>query len=384
MSGRRLVAGAALAAALPTLLGLAGCGPTEHDTAEPHPSPTASAADCQHYLAYVGPASGVGASFGADVMGGIRLALSEADGSGLCLRPAFDTGGDASHGAEQAAAVVKDTSVIGVVGPSLSLDAVDAGPVLSAAGVPMISPSASTTALAHRGWRTWHRLVGNDDAQGRADAQYLEQTLHARKVVVIDDQTPYGSGLGRVVWDRLGDRVAGSQKVHRGQTRFPAVVREVRSAAADAVFYAGYGTEAGHLVRALRDAGWSGTFMSGGGADDPSFISAAGGPAANGAILTAAAGPPQRDFAANFFALNDRPAGVYSAHAYDATRIYLAALEAGKESRSAVNRFVGHYRGEGLGGPIAFDSRGDLRRSVMFAFTVLNGAIDIDHATAIR
>ena len=45
---------------------------------------------------------------------------------------------------------------------------------------------------------------------------------------------------------------------------------------ADAVFYGGYYTEAGLLVKQLRQAGYKGLFMSGDGSEDPDFVKAAG------------------------------------------------------------------------------------------------------------
>ncbi len=84
--------------------------------------------------------------------------------------------------------------------------------------------------------------------------------------------------------------------VQTGQTDMSAVVTKVKASGADAVFYGGYYTEAGLLAKQLRQAGFKGTFMSGDGAEDPNFVTVAGAKAANGAILSAPAGPAPAGF----------------------------------------------------------------------------------------
>ena len=41
--------------------------------------------------------------------------------------------------------------------------------------------------ITQQGWTTWHRVIGNDSAQGAAAAKYLQDTAKATKVFVIND-----------------------------------------------------------------------------------------------------------------------------------------------------------------------------------------------------
>ena len=107
---------------------------------------------------------------------------------------------------------------------------------------------------------------------------------------------------------------------------------------ADAVFYGGYYAEAGLLVKQLRQAGYKGLFMSGDGSEDPASSRSPVPQAADGAILTAPAGPAPADFNSKYKAVDRRPSGLYSTQAYDATNIFLAALEAGKTQRRGHQR----------------------------------------------
>jgi branched-chain amino acid transport system substrate-binding protein len=150
------------------------------------------------------------------------------------------------------------------------------------------------------------------------------------------------------------------------------------------VFYGGYYAESGLLVKQLRQAGFKGLFVSGDGSEDPHFVTVAGASAANGAVLSAPAGPAPADFNTKYQAANGAPAGLYSTQAYDAANIFLAALDAGKTSHQDINTFIGSYTGTGASGPIAFDSKGDIKQSVIYAYFVKNGTLDVNNPTAIK
>jgi branched-chain amino acid transport system substrate-binding protein len=154
-----------------------------------------------------------------------------------------------------------------------------------------------------------------------------------------------------------------------------AVVTKVKASGADAVFYGGYYTEAGLLAKQLRQGGFKGTFMSGDGAEDPAFVKTAGASAAEGAVLTAPAGPPPAGFGAK---------GLYATQAYDATNIFLDALKDGKSSAEDINKFINSYSADGVSGPVAFDDKGDIKESVIYAYFVKNGELDVNNPEAIK
>jgi branched-chain amino acid transport system substrate-binding protein len=154
-----------------------------------------------------------------------------------------------------------------------------------------------------------------------------------------------------------------------------AVVTKVKASGADAVFYGGYYTEAGLLAKQLRQGGFKGTFMSGDGSEDPNFVKVAGGAAANGAVLSAPAGPAPAGFGAT---------GLYATQAYDATNIFLAAVKDGKSSAKDINDFIGSYTGTGVSGPIAFDSKGDIKESKIYAYFVKGGKLDVENPQVIE
>ena len=98
-----------------------------------------------------------------------------------------------------------DSSVVGLVGPGFSGESLATGKTFAAAGLPSISPSATNVTITQQGWKTWHRVIGNDSAQGAAAASYLKNTAKATKVFVVNDGEDYGKGLASYVNDGLGN-----------------------------------------------------------------------------------------------------------------------------------------------------------------------------------
>jgi branched-chain amino acid transport system substrate-binding protein len=370
--------GAAFAAVGATAaLALSACGTTNS---------TSSSGPCTS-IAFLGAETGPNAQLGLNMVGGIKLALSQYNAKHANAQikfQGFDSQGDPKQAPALATKIVGDSSICGVVGPGFSGESDATGKTFFEAGYPSISASATNVKLTQNGWTTWHRVIGNDAAQGAADAKYITTTLGAKKVFVIDDASTYGKGLATVVSGALGSAVTGTDEVTTGQTDFSATVAKVKGANVDALFYGGYYAESGLLVKQLRAAGWTGKFVSGDGSEDPAFITTAGAAAANGALLSAPAGPAPASFAAEYKAANGTAAGLYSTQAYDATNVFLAALEAGKTSRSDINTFIGSYTGTGVSGPIAFDSKGDIKETTIWMYTVKNGVLDVNNPTPIH
>jgi len=356
---------AALAAAG---LALTACGTTDSSSSTASDSGNSDCTAGQK-IAFLGATTGPYGALGLNMVGGIKLALDEYNKKHtdctVALRE-FDSQGDPTKATPLATKIVGDSSIVGLVGPGFSGESLATGKTFDAAGLPVISPSATNVTITQQGWTTWHRVIGNDSAQGAADAKYLTDTAGAKKVFVVDDGSDYGKGLASYVKKGLGSSVGGTDTVQTGQTDFSATVTAVNGSGADAIFYGGYYAEAGLLAKQLRQAGFKGLFMSGDGSEDPAFVKAAGATAANGAILTAPAGPAPADFNDKYKAVNKADAGLYSTQAYDAANIFLAGLEAGDSDYADMNTFIGSYTGSGVSGPVAFDSKGDIKESVIY------------------
>lgn len=364
-------------------LALAGCGTTDDSSSSSSDSSgdssdSAASPLCGKSLAFLGALTGDAGALGQNMVGGIQLALDEynADNADCKVElKTFDSQGSPDNAPGLATQIVNDDDIFGLVGPGFSGESLATGKTFFEAGLPSISPSATNVTITDQGWTTWHRVIGNDDAQGTADATYLTGEAGAKKVYVVDDGQDYSKGLAGKVSEVLGDAQAGSDQISVGQTDMSAVVTSVKAADADAVFYGGYYTEAGLLAKALRQGGFKGTFMSGDGSEDPAFVDVAGPAAAEGAVLSAPAGPAPADFEAT---------GLYATQAYDATNIFLAALQDGAADSEAINAFIGSYSEDGVSGAISFDDKGDIESSTIYAYFVKDGELDLENPEALQ
>ncbi|GAB2447437.1 branched-chain amino acid ABC transporter substrate-binding protein [Nocardioides hungaricus] len=369
-----------LAAVAATGLMLSACGSDSggSEGAEGGPSSGTSTSDlCGKSLAFMGALTGDAGALGQNMVGGIDLALKEYNDKNpdcqVSLKT-FDSQGSPDTAPGLATQIVNDDTIFGLIGPGFSGESLATGKTFFEAGLPSISPSATNVTITQQGWTTWHRVIGNDDAQGKADAAYLTGTAGATKVFVIDDGQDYSKGLAGTVKEALGSALVDSDQISVGQTDMSAAVTKVKASGADAVFYGGYYTEAGLLAKALRQGGFTGTFMSGDGSEDPSFVKVAGADAAEGAVLSAPAGPPPSGFSAS---------GLYATQSYDAANIFLAALQDGASTPEEINNFIGSYTGDGISGPIAFDENGDIKESKIYAYFVKDGKLDVENPQAI-
>jgi branched-chain amino acid transport system substrate-binding protein len=370
---------AQLTAALALLaLAAAGC-----DAAE---APVAAVRVCGMKVAVIGPLTGDSADLGGNIRSGAELAFAQyrrrhPDCPAELV--AFDSQGDPKQAPALVQNIVADPKMIGVIGPAFSGEAEATGPLLDQGGVPVVTVSATRTNLTQRGWSTFHRLLGNDASQGPAAARYIDTVLQAHKAFVVDDTGAYGRGLADEVADTLSGKVVQRASVSPRQVDFSSVVSQIRSAGADVVFYGGYYSGAGTLLKAMREAGLRAAFVAGDGVKDPGFVRAAGVPAAEGAVITCPCLPPERaghDFPTLYRAQFGRDAGTFSAEAYDAASIFLAGFEAGRATRRDMEAFIDAYALDGVTGRLQFTPEGELVDSavVLWAYRVAGGTVVAD------
>jgi branched-chain amino acid transport system substrate-binding protein len=371
---------ASVAGAAALALSVAACGSSDDKESSSKGSGTDSGSSelCGKNLAFLGALTGDAGALGQNMVNGINLALKEHNDKNADCKinlKTFDSQGSPDKAPALATQIVNDDTIFGLIGPGFSGESLATGKTFFEAGLPSISPSATNVTITQQGWTTWHRVIGNDDAQGEADASYLTGKVGAKKVYVVDDGQDYSKGLAGTVKKALGSALADSDQISVGQTDMSAVVTKVKASGADAIFYGGYYTEAGLLAKALRQGGFTGTFMSGDGSEDPNFVKVAGAKGAEGAVLSAPAGPAPAGFGAT---------GLYATQAYDATNIFLAAVDAGKSQPKDINDFINSYTGDGVSGPIAFDDKGDIKESKIYAYFVKGGKLDVENPEAIQ
>jgi branched-chain amino acid transport system substrate-binding protein len=98
---------------------------------------------------------------------------------------------------------VADPSVLAVLGPATSGGVTASTQTYYQAKLAHISPSATKTSLTQGankdGTPTFFRDVPGDYIQGPSDANFMIKNLHVKKVVIMDFQEPYSTGLAAAV-----------------------------------------------------------------------------------------------------------------------------------------------------------------------------------------
>jgi branched-chain amino acid transport system substrate-binding protein len=349
-------------------------------------SDAGGAKDCGYKIGFFGALSGGNAQLGINIRDGAKLAIDQynkANANCTVEMVNKDSQGSPDQAPALATALVQDTKVLGVVGPAFSGESKVANPILSDAGVVIITPSATNPALAKNGWKTFHRGLGNDASQGPAAATYIKNDLKATKIFVIDDASEYGKGLAEQVKTTLGSAVTGTAVIKEQQTDFAAVVQQITAGGADAVFFGGYVREAAPFLKQLRESGSKAKFIAGDGVKEDVLVSGAGAANAEGAVLTCPCVPGDKasgTFPADYKAATGRDPNTYSAEAYDAANILLAGIKAGNTTREKLNDFVNKYEGQGVTTKFKFQPDGEIDPAsvAVWAYTVKAGKIVAD------
>jgi branched-chain amino acid transport system substrate-binding protein len=333
-------------------------------------------------LGFFGALTGDAANLGVNIEQGFELAIDQFNANNPdCQVEAkkFDSQGSPDQAPALAKQAIDDSSVIGIVGPAFSGESKVANPLFDEAGLPIITPSATAPGLAEQGWKIFHRGLGNDAAQGPGAALYIDATLQAETVFVLDDASEYGKGLADQVNEALGAKVVGTDTIDPAATDFSATVTKVKDANPDAVFFGGYYAAAGLLSKQLRDAGVTATLVFGDGVLDPGYVEA-GGDATEGAIITCPCAPIDKlaggaDFASAYKDAFGQDAGTYSAEAYDAANMFLAGIASGAQDRDSLNTYVSTESYAGITKTLKFDTQGEVADVAIYASTVKDGKI---------
>ncbi len=364
---------------------LAACG----EQKKPEPVKAAAPAVLEVRIGHVAPMTGQIAHLGKDNENGAQLAIAQANAAGIKIGGqdvrfillSEDDQADPKVGTTVAQKLV-DAKVAGVVGHLNSGTSIPASEIYSNGNIPVISGSATNPKLTEQGFKTQFRVVGRDDQQGPAIAQYLVDTRKPKVVAIIDDATAYGEGLANEVEKTLkaaNVKVLPREKGTDKTTDWKAVLTKIKGKKPDAVFYGGMDATGGPLLKQARELGIKAVFAFGDGSCTAEMAKLAG-TAAEG-LLCSQAGIPVEAADAKFLAAykakfdNVEPI-LYSPFTYDATQLLIAAMQKADSADPAkylpILASIAH---RGATGTIAFDEKGDRKDAEMTIFTMQAGKI---------
>ena len=339
-------------------------------------------------IGHVGPLTGGIAHLGKDNENGARLALDEANAANIKLGGApvkfelvaEDDQSDPKVGNTVAQKLV-DAKVAGVVGHLNSGTTIPASAIYNGAGLPMISGSATNPALTEQGFKGVFRVVGRDDQQGPAVANYLVASAKPKTAAVIDDATAYGEGLANEVEKALkaaGVKVLPREKGTDKTADWKAVLTKIKGKKPDVVFYGGMDATGGPLLKQARELKIASVFAFGDGACTDKMAELAG-VAAEGLVCSQAGIPVQaagKKFLEGYKTKFNMEPILYSPFTYDSTKLLIAAMQKADSADPA--KYLPALQSidyNGASGNIQFDEKGDRKDAEMTIFTLKGGKI---------
>jgi branched-chain amino acid transport system substrate-binding protein len=347
---------AGLIAALTAAAFVAGCGGGEEDKTTP--------------VAVVGPVTGQYASFGAQMKNGGEMAVEDINAAGGVLGKKLDLDvGDDACDPKQAVAVANQMTGAGVAlvaGHYCSGSSIPASQVYAESNMVQISPASTNPAFTDdRAGPNIYRVCGRDDQQGGVAGKYLAKNFADKNVAVVHDKTAYGKGLADETKKAMNE--AGKQEVMyeaytAGEKDYSALVSKLKQADVDVLFLGGYHTEAGLIVRQMRDQGMDTILMGGDALITQEYWSITG-PAGEGTLMTFSPDPRKRpevaDLVKRFKDKGIDPEG-YVLYTYAAIQAWKQAAEKAKSIEAAeVVKALNDTEFDTVIGKFKFNEKGD-------------------------
>ena len=295
---------------------------------------------------------------------------------------------DGGRGAAET--IIADADVVGVIGTSCSVAAVGAAPLLTGAGIAMISPSNTSPALTsdlagkpsehyHAGY---YRTAHNDLYQAEAVARFLrvEKGFAAAAALHVGDV--YTRSLAEAfarAFERLGGEITGIREVHSAETDMVPALTGIALGSPEALFIPVSETVAESIVRqAPAVAGMDDVLViAADGLLEDSFMAQ---PETEGMFFSGpetrfgdnrneSTGMSAEGIVADYEDLyGSAPNSAFWGHAYDATTLLLEAIEAASTvsrgtlriDRAGVRAYLDGVDGyAGIIGDVTCDSFGD-------------------------
>jgi branched-chain amino acid transport system substrate-binding protein len=355
------------------------------------------------------PVSGSDASDGQPTQNGAKLAVklagkvcgasSHTDAcftlASFPLDDAVNGVHDVAQGAKNVTQFVSDSSVLAMVGPFNSGVAAGEVPIANSANMAMISPSNTSECLTQEpadghckgqaakirsatGKNNYFRVCTTDLIQGPAGADYAYNKLGKKKVFVLNDQQQYGAGIAKnfaLQFTKDGGTVLNPTDLGAfdpsSTNDFKSQLSRAQSLGADVIYFGGTTATKGGQIRKQMAGIIDVPYVAGDGISGNQFAKDAGANAASSYFTVAGPYPLKLSTATSFNAAYKseygQDPGAYSAQAYDAANIIIAAIgraidNAGGSmpTRDQVRTEVAKTQGfKGAIGTTSFDSNGD-------------------------
>ncbi|MDI3299169.1 MAG: branched-chain amino acid ABC transporter substrate-binding protein [Bacillota bacterium] len=296
---------------------------------------------------------------------------------------AEDDQGTAQQAAVAAQRLVTE-GVVAVVGGYNSTATEAAQPIYNQNKVLQVTPASTAVQLSQKGYKYFFRTATLDSAQGKFAADLMVKTLGFRQIALLHDNSTYALGLAQATEQAVkadGGQVVFFDAIVPGSNDFGAVLTRLKAKAPEAVYFTGYFSDAGLLLKQSQAIGLKTQWIGGDANNNPQLIQVAG-PAAEGFMVTT---PPQpqdlKTPEAEKFVQQYRqkygemPPSVWTISAADAFRVIVDAVE--KTHSTDAEKLAAYLHQlkdfPGFTGPVTFAPNGDREGALHKAYIVKDG-----------
>ncbi len=222
-------------------------------------------------IATIGPMTGQYASFGAQMKAGAEQAVADINAAGGVngskIKLIIEDDACDPKQAVAAAGKLAAAKVALVAGHFCSGSSIPASNVYAEEGIVQISPASTNPKLTdERAGPNVFRVCGRDDQQGQVAGAYIANKYAGKKIAILHDKTAYGKGLAdetRKYMIKAGLKDTMYEAYTAGEKDYTALVSKMKQAGINVAYVGGYHTEAGLIVRQMRDQGMKTQLISG-------------------------------------------------------------------------------------------------------------------------
>ncbi|MDQ7990608.1 MAG: branched-chain amino acid ABC transporter substrate-binding protein [Candidatus Dactylopiibacterium sp.] len=349
----------------------------------------AASADITVKIGAAGPLTGPVSHFGKDGENGARLAVEDANARGITIggqKVKFELVSEDDQSDPRTATAVAqrlvDGGVKGVVGHVTSGATIPASRVYEQAGIPSITPSATSPVLTQQNFKTTFRVIANDNQQAESMADYAVKKLGVKRIAIIDDRTAYGQGLADALAAavrKLGAQVVSREFTNDKATDFMSILTKVKGANPDAIFYGGMDAQGSPMLRQVRQLGMKSLFLSGDGLCTAQMLKLSAKELDERVYCTQAGVPMDKmaggaKFAEHFKERFKADVLLYAPYSYDATTALIEAMKAANSVEPA--KYLPALKNlnvKGVTGNLAFDAKGDIKNGGVTFYSYKDG-----------
>jgi branched-chain amino acid transport system substrate-binding protein len=318
-------------------------------------------------IGVAGPLTGTYQTFGQQMLAGVRAAVDSLNAKGglsteqVSIIQADDQC-DAVKAEEAAQKLIAAHADV-VIGHFCSNAALAAAKLYDKAGITMITPAATLSALTEAGLANVIRLSPRNDSQGAFAAQRIKSKRPNAKLALVDDGSTDMKAIIQSFATTYSKGATFTASFAPDQKDFADIVSKMKAAGIDTLYIAASATDAGRLTAQAQAAGLAPKRYGPDSLLNDTFWQASG--AAGENTLVSFPEDPQihkeaKGLTADMKALAETADGP-TLPSYAAVQLYAAAAEAkGAHSGTALASWL--HSGQAVPtalGPLSFDAKGD-------------------------